>query len=123
MKSFIKTFEKCKGISFPAIGRYKVEIWTAPAGYSIKPHTHDNEDIKLIFLWGNNVRFHRRKKGSFISESFFAMWNNIGKMFNIRAGDEHSFDVSDTRLIFMNIETWKDGVVPTSASEDLTFTK
>ena len=119
----LRKHESCWGISFPAIGRYKVEIWTAPAGYSIRPHSHDNEDIKLMFLYGNNVRFHRKKKGHFLSESFLATWKNIFKVFNIRAGDVHSFDVSDTRLIFINLEIWKKGVKPTSASTDLQYAK
>lgn len=117
-----KRFESCLGISLPAWGRIKVELWYAPAGYSIKPHTHNKQDIKLIFLFGNNVRFHRRKKGTYLGESVVMFWRNIGRIFTIRAGDEHSFDVSHTPLIFLNIETWRHGSTPTSAADDIQFT-
>lgn len=113
----LKRYEKCVGISFPAIGRYKIEIWTAPKGYCIEPHTHNNEDIKLLFLFGHNVTFWRKRPED-VWQKFKAKFWNIGRVFNIRAGDIHSFDVSNTRLVFLNLEIWKVGVKPTSASED-----
>lgn len=116
----IKRYESCWGLSFPAIGRWKLEFWLAMPGYSIKPHTHAHEDIKLVLLFGHNIRFHRKKKGNFMSESFFARIWNIGRAFTINAGDEHSFDVAEWPLLFMNIEHWL--CEPTSASDDLQLT-
>lgn len=115
-----KQFESCFGLSFPAIGKWKIELWYAPSGYSIREHTHNQEDIKLIFLFGHNVKFHRRKWGAYLGDSFMAKFKHIGKVFTINAGDAHYFEVSDWPLIFMNIEKWKSK--PTSASQDMQFT-
>lgn len=119
----IKKYEACRGISFSSFKQWKIEIWYAPRGYEIQPHTHENEDIKLVFLFGHNIRFHRRKKDAFLGQSFLARFENIGKIFTINAGDEHSFTVSNWPLLFMNIEKWKDGIKPSSASQDLQLTK
>lgn len=116
----IKRYESCIGLSLPAIGRYKIEFWYAPPGYEIKEHTHNNEDIKLILLFGHYVRFHRRCKGSFLGESFLATIGDFGRVFNIRSGDAHWFSVSNWPLIFMNIERWL--IPPTSAADDFQLT-
>lgn len=117
----IQRHESCIGLSLPAFGRYKIEVWFAPRGYSIKEHTHPNENIKLLFLFGSNIRFHRRQAGFLLGESFFATFRNIGKIFTINAGDAHWFEVSDWPLIFVNFETWLNGK-PSSAAKDLTYT-
>lgn len=119
-ESLVKRYESCVGLSLPAIGRYKIEIWWAPKGYSIKPHTHDNVNIKLMFLFGNCIRFHRRESNRMLGESVIVRWKDIGRVFNIPAKTEHSFDVCDTPLIFLNFEKWLSK--PTSASEDLHLT-
>lgn len=116
----IKRYERCWGLSFPSVGKWKIEIWYAPRGYEIAEHTHPNEDIKLILLFGHNVVFHRRKKSTFIGESFWARFRDIGHIFTINAGDSHFFTVSNWPLVFMNIERWH--TKPTSASEDLQLT-
>jgi hypothetical protein len=117
----IRFFESCVGLSLPHFGKYKVEFWYAPAGYSIKPHTHPNEDIKLILLFGHDVRFHRRKQEDFLGESFLAKFTNAFKVFTINATDEHWFEVSDWPLIFVNFEKWK--TEPSSACDDLKLTE
>lgn len=117
----IKRYESCIGLSLPAIGRWKIEFWYAAPGYSIRPHIHPREDIKLCLLFGHNVRFHRKKSGYLLGESFLARFKDIGKMFTINAWDEHSFEVSNWPLLFMNIEKWS--VKPTSAAEDFVLTK
>lgn len=113
----IERHESCIGFSFPSIGRWKIELWFVPKNYTIKPHTHPNQDIKLVFLFGHNIRFHRRKPKELFGESFYATYRNIGRIFTINRNDEHSFDVSNWPLIFMNIEKWYD-VLPTSAAKD-----
>lgn len=120
MKLFHK-YESCYIISLPAFGNYKIEFVFAPPGYSIQEHTHNNQDIKLVFLFGNNIRFHRRKRGEFLWESFFAKFRDVGHIFTINSGDEHNFEVSNWPLVFMNIEKWH--TTPTSASVDLQLTQ
>ena len=116
----IERYERCWGLSLPAIGRLKIEFWFCPPRYKIRPHTHKNQDIKLILLFGHNVLFHRRKKFKYLGDAFLAKFKHIGRIFTINAGDEHSFDVSNWPLIFMNIEHWK--VKPTSAAHDFQLT-
>jgi hypothetical protein len=120
--NLFKRYESCFGVSFPPIGRKKIEFWFCLPRYEIKEHTHLNENIKLLFLFGHNIVFHRRKKGEFLSETFLARLRDIGTLFTINAGDAHFFTVSNWPLIFMNIETWKEGVEITSASDDLQLT-
>jgi len=112
----VNRYESCVGLSLPAIGRYKIEFWYAPAGYEIRPHTHPNVDIELMFLLGNKVMFYRRPVGRLLPDMFRAMWYHIGRVFSVRAGDEHYFKVSEWPLIFMNIEKWH--CEPTSAATD-----
>lgn len=115
-----KHYESCRGISFPSFGNWKLEIWFCKPGYTIREHTHAQEDIKLIFLFGHYVKFHRRKKNEFLGESFLARIKDIGRIFTINAGDAHYFEVSNWPLVFLNIEKWH--CKPTSASEDLQLT-
>ena len=112
---FVK-YERCRGISFRNIGRWKIEFWFCPPNYQIAEHSHPNEDIELLFLFGHNIRFHRREQGKLLGESFFARFKHIGTVFTIKAGTYHWFEVSSWPLIFMNIEKWYSK--PTSASED-----
>jgi len=119
MKLFRK-YEDCYGISFPAIGQWKVEIWFCKPNYIIKEHSHNNEDIKLFFLFGRGVFFHKRRQDELFPTSFLASFpRNFLKCFNIWAGEFHYFEVSKWPLIFLNIEHFKKGYKPTSACDDL----
>lgn len=119
----IKRYEKCWGLSFPAIGRWKLELWLCMPNYKIREHSHDNQDIKLMFLFGKYVRFHRTKVDELLGEAYLATFpRDLFKIFNIRAGDRHWFEVSNWPLIFLNIEHWKPGATITSAAVDLHLT-
>jgi hypothetical protein len=120
-KRLIRRYERCWILSLPAWGRKKLEIVFAPSEYGIREHTHPNQDIKLILLFGHNVIFHRRKFGEFFGQTYMAcMFRDFLKKFTINAGDSHWFEVSNWPLIFLNIETWH--TEPTSAAEDLKYT-
>lgn len=121
--SWFKKFEKCYGLSLPAIGRWKVEFWFVMPNYKIPEHSHDNQDIKLVFLFGRYVMFRKRKRCNISGVTYLAsLPYSFLKVFNIEAGYLHDFDVSSWPLVFMNIEHYKEGVKPTSASEDINFT-
>lgn len=105
--------KKCFGLSLPAFGRFKLEFWFICPRYEIKPHSHPNQDIELMLLFGHNVLLTRNG-----NEKFKAKIWNIFKVFSIPAGVTHTFSVSRFPLIFMNIEKWKVGVKPTSAADD-----
>lgn len=123
MRSYHKlfpTYESCRGLSLPAIGKYKIEFWYCKSGYEIQPHSHNNIDIKLFFLFGHRISFYRRRRPQVLPDFFYAKWWHILSHFNIRAGDIHYFKVSKYPLIFMNLEIWQ--TKPTSASIDFTLT-
>jgi hypothetical protein len=117
----IRRYEKCVGLSFPAIGKYKIEFWFCPRNYEIREHTHPSQNIKLVLLFGHNILFHRRKKSNLLDESYLARFKDMGKVFTINAGDAHWFSVSGWPLVFLNIEKYLTGK-PTSAAEDLVLT-
>jgi hypothetical protein len=122
MKKFlsIERYERCLVLSLPAFGKYKIEFVYAPRGYEIAPHTHSHQDIKLIFLFGHNIRFYRKRPLKELV-TFWARFSNIGKSFTILANDIHYFKVSNWPLVFMNIEKWH--IKPTSAAKDLQLTQ
>lgn len=110
-------YDRCVGVSFPSIMRRKIEIWFCPSNYNIKPHTHNNHDSKILFLFGNNVSFFRKKKFELQIEEYIISFLNIFKTMSINAGDTHFFHNRKWPLIFLNYETWK--CKPASASTDL----
>jgi hypothetical protein len=114
----IERYESCIGLSFPAIGRWKIEIWYCPPSYEIKPHSHPNQDIRLHFILGHGTTFYRQRptaSGPVIASKTVNWWN-IGKGFNILRSDSHWFTVSKFPLVFFNVEKWY--CKPTSAAVD-----
>lgn len=114
-------YERCTILSFPSIGKWKLELVFAPAGYRIREHTHPNQNIKLIPLYCRDVTFCRRKWDNLFGESYRAGLKDIGRTFTIEAGDAHYFEVSKHCLLFLNIEHWLTST-PTSAAIDLQLT-
>lgn len=112
--------ESCIGFSLPSIGKYKVEIWYCPSKYAIKPHSHDNINIKLMFIFGHNTKFFRSKSDGTGLITFLARARHMFKTFTIHAGDLHWFSVSTYPLVFINFETWK--CKPSSAAIDFQLT-
>lgn len=110
---FVKRYESCIGLSFPAYGKRKFEIWYAPAGYMIRPHTHPDVDIELVFLIGHGSTFYRERDRIVASETM-KWWKPFRKMTVLR-NDVHWFSVSRWPLVFFNIESWH--TKPTSAAE------
>lgn len=113
-------YERCLILVLPSIGRWQLELVYCPPQYEIKPHTHSNQDIKLITLFCHNIKFYRQKPGGNLI-SFHARIRHIFKVFTIRANDIHFFRVSRWPLVFINIERWH--TTPTSAAIDLQLTE
>jgi hypothetical protein len=114
----IQRYESCIGLSFPAIGRWKIEFWFCPANYAIKKHCHPKLDIKLFFIFGAGTTFFRERNTKYSSKlDSYAVkgWRDFGRCFTILRTDYHYFTVSKFPLIFMNVEKWYS--TPTSASE------
>lgn len=112
----ISRYERALGIRLWRWGTFQIELWFAPAGYKIRPHSHPDEDIELVFLFGD-AEF-ARQKWMQRPELFHATFpRHFGRRFSIAAGCVHWFTVSESMLVFVNIERWRR--TPTSAAEDL----
>ncbi len=116
----INRYGPCWLLTLFKFKRLQIELVYCPPHYEITPHSHDNQDIKLVFLFGHNIRFFRWRSGQGLI-SFFARSRHIFKVFTINSGDIHYFRVSRWPLIFINIERWK--CVPSSASIDFQLAK
>lgn len=115
--SIFRKHEVCRGLLLYKIGRYTAELWFCPSGYEIKEHSHPQEDIELMFLFGNTTFFRRQKVGM-QEEPFRPLWKHVGKCSTVPAGWSHRFEVGKWPLLFINFAKWKSGVEPTSASVD-----
>lgn len=117
-----RTYDSCKGVLLYKFGQYTAELWYCPAGYKIPEHSHPNEEIELMFLFGNTV-FYRRPSTAETEQSFIPKWKHIFCCFGVPAGWSHRFSVGRLPLLFINFAKWKAGIIPTSASVDFTITK
>ena len=114
-----RKFEKCRGLSIGPFGQYLIEFWWIPRNYEVKEHTHNHQNMKLIFLFCHNALCHRRKKNECLGKTVWVTWRDIGRVFHINAGDAHSVNLYSWPLLFMNIEKYEDGYKPSSASIDM----
>lgn len=119
--------ERCIGLTLWRFGQKNIELWYCPSGYEIKPHSHPNEKIELMYLFGDTEFFRIvEKMHDFVfgkhmgvrSESFKPKWYHVFRKFTIDYGVVHWFKVSKLPLIFINIATFKDGHKPVSAAVD-----
>jgi len=115
----LKRHESCIGLSLPAIGRFKLEVWWCPSGFKIKPHVHDNVSIESLFVMGSGSYVCRKPEGELFAEQHkLRALRDFGRSFSIPAGCVHWFEVGKWPLLFINFEWWKSGVKPSSASDD-----
>jgi len=117
----IRKYESCVGLLLFKFGQRTVELWYCPAWYEIKEHSHPQEDIELMYLFGKTI-FYRRKAAARSEEQFNPRWYHVFRRFTVAAGWSHRFDVGDRPLVFINFARWKVGVKPTSASVDFQLT-
>lgn len=116
--------EKCVGLTLWRFGRRNVEIWYCPRGYEIKPHSHPNERIELMYIFGKTTFFRRKPDYNFAGywlpqeESFKPKWYHIFRCFTVDYGQIHWFKVSNLPLIFINFSKFWQGYKPTSAAID-----
>jgi len=108
-------YEKCFGITLYSIGQKRAELWFVLPNYTIKEHTHNQENIELMFLFGKTV-FSRSRDGeyAFLTTS----WKFFGRCFTVLAGDAHSFTTSSWPLVFINFQTFLGKNKPKSAALD-----
>ncbi len=121
IRRLVKLFNRhgpCRGITIYRFGRYTCELWFCPPRYQIEEHKHPNEDIELMFLAGDSL-FISRSADKDITQKYYAIsFKDTFKHFTVKAGDFHSFVVSNSWLVFLNFAKWRDGIKPTSAAND-----
>lgn len=128
--SIINRHERCVGVTLFRGKKHNVEIWYCPRGYEVKPHSHNDQHIELMYLFGKTT-FHRQTFGQlsgkpgdtfrrlFVTkEEFTPTWKHVLKKFTIKPGQRHWFTVSSLPLIFINFATFIDGKRPVSAAID-----
>lgn len=117
MSFWIHRYESC--IGFPLL-KYKnryIELWFCPRGYKIKEHSHPNEYIELMYIFGKTT-FFRREKADQKEQSFTPTWKDMFRCFSVPFGFLHRFEVSNLPLIFINFSRFYHDCEPTSASVD-----
>lgn len=110
--------ESCRGMVLWKSKRHFVQIWYCPRGYRIKPHSHPNEAVELMYLFGNAKFFKKEKRAVPMIRYFQPKWYHFMKCFSIGYDEIHWFTVSNLPLIFINFAKFKPGHTPMSASQD-----
>lgn len=111
----IYRYKTCWGIKLWKWNNFQIELWYCPTSCFIPPHTHEQQDIRLTFLYGRKI-FHRKYKDQ-LEEIVDTKNIKFGQTFSIPAGTLHWFDRMDKPLIFFSREWWT--TKPTSASIDI----
>ena len=113
----IHRYESCIGIPLFKSKHHYVEIWYCPVGYKIKEHSHPNEYVELMYIFGRTT-FYRRKEPYELEQSFRPKWYHIFRTFSVPFGFFHRFEVSNLPLIFINFSRFFVDCKPVSASVD-----
>lgn len=126
--SIINRHERCVGIRLWKSKTRFIQLWYCPRGYKVKPHSHNDQRIELMYLFGKTI-FHREAKDVFMKgkplettyvrvESYSPKWYHMFRKFTVSAGQVHWFTVSSFPLVFINFATFIDGKRPVSAATD-----
>lgn len=115
----INCYGPCTGLTLYRWGQHKAELWYAPAWYSVPLHSHDHVDVEFLILHAKGCYIFRHKDG--IQGELVSTPQVLGKLFTVKAGVPHGFNRSDSSLIWINFEHWKDGHRPTSVAQDFTL--
>lgn len=148
MKSLLKRlnpvarYGPCIGITIWRWGRFKIELWWAPADFAPEEHTHENSDGEFLILWARNREIYRKTHFKFKGRLQRFRWKELLspirkelhcgpgdsyiahtppwhlKTLSVRAGTPHAFKTGTSCMIWLCLETWKKGVAVTSVAED-----
>jgi len=116
LSKWFNSHEGCRGVTLWRGKKKHVELWYCPKNYQIAVHSHPQEDIELMYVFG---------KATFVRIDFRNVYEHLRlnrwwflHRFTVPAGWNHYFTVSNWPLVFINIATFKEGKTPTSASVD-----
>lgn len=104
----IERHNRCVGVKLFRFGCYQLELWIAPHGEIIEPHSHRHIDSTLVFLCGKILGTIGDKTGTVSHRDAF-------RRFSIPAGVTHSAIVQSGFCAFLNWERWKTSNVTSAA--------
>lgn len=115
--SIFNSHGPCRGITLFKRKNKRVELWVIPANYSITPHSHPQEDVELMYLFGDAAFYRQDTNGC--PEEFKPKWfRDVFRKFSVKHFHVHWFSVSKWPLVFINFQTFRNGAIPVSAAID-----
>lgn len=131
-KMLFNRHERCVGLRLWKSKTRFVQLWYCPTGYKVEPHSHNDEQIELMYLFGKTEFWRTKIEYSDVfkskdgtihehvkeNEGFKPRWYHMFKSFTVKAGQIHWFTVSTMPLVFINFATFLNGKEPTSAAID-----
>lgn len=91
-----------------------IQLWFCPEYYVIEQHSHPDEHIELMYLFGSTTFY---RLGGHI-EWFTPKWYDMFKTFSVKPGVVHWFNVTNQPLVFINWSKFNPGKTPVSAAVD-----
>lgn len=131
-------YEACLGLTLFKLGRYKLELWFAPADYEVKEHTHPNSDGEFFVVYGKNRRIWKHKSFRGMRVKITGQHTNIAcpdrtveeysisnrkyfRTLTVRANELHAFSKGTTTMVWLCLEKWKPNTNVTSVATDIKF--
>jgi hypothetical protein len=115
--ALINKYERCRGLTLFKWGRKRMELWYIPPGYKIIEHTHPDENVELMFIFGK-TRFFRRDIYTGKIDYVITNWKYFAKRFTVGCFHSHWFETTSWPLVFINFQTFLWGTKPRSAAKD-----
>lgn len=117
--SMITRYKSCFGITVWKWNKFKIELWYAPANFSVEGHTHANSDGEFFVIYGFNRKIWKIKNGQELSYNISdrPYWNRL----TVRHNEQHGFNRGSTPMIWLCFETWLNNVEPSSVAKDMQF--
>lgn len=118
--SIINRHERCVGIQLWKSKTRFIQLWYCPRGYEVKPHSHNDQHIELMYLFGRTTfsRINSDDVNCLYTEMHTPSWYNMFRKFTVKPKQLHWFTVSSLPLIFINFAMFIDGKRPVSAAID-----
>lgn len=112
--------EECRGITLFKFKQFRAEIWYCPAGYNIVEHSHPQEDVELLYIFGSTIFSRRDLRFEDKRESAKPKFL---RSFSVKHYHSHWFEVGKYPLVFINFQKFLKGNKPVSAATDFEVTK
>lgn len=81
--------------------KLRIELWIINPWFTIKPHTHPEQDVKLIHIFSDAYIY--RIRPDRIDQMQMKPFRQFLKSFTIKANDKHGFTSFRYPFIFINV--------------------